>query len=61
MGGDSTAGDSADDSAADSPAGDPAAGWRDFFAFDEPYESQADAVETAIEVGEREGDRKSVV
>ena len=55
MGGDSTAGDSADDSAADSPAGDPAAGWRDFFAFDEPYESQADAVETAIEVGEREG------
>ncbi|PSQ07412.1 ATP-dependent DNA helicase [Halobacteriales archaeon QS_5_68_33] len=39
----------------DGTAADAAAGWRDFFAFDEPYESQADAIETAIEVGQREG------
>jgi len=39
----------------DGQTADPAEGWRDFFAFDEPYESQADAIETAIEVGEREG------
>jgi DNA excision repair protein ERCC-2 len=36
-------------------AGDPADVWREWFGFDEPYESQADAVETAIEVGQREG------
>jgi len=35
--------------------GDPAEAWRDIFAFDEPYESQADAIETAIDAGQREG------
>ncbi|MEF8906442.1 MAG: ATP-dependent DNA helicase [Haloarculaceae archaeon] len=39
----------------DGSVADAADGWRDFFAFDEPYEGQADAIETAIEVGEREG------
>jgi DNA excision repair protein ERCC-2 len=35
--------------------GDPVDAWRDLFGFDDPYESQADAVETAIEVGQRRG------
>jgi DNA excision repair protein ERCC-2 len=39
----------------DGQSADSAEGWRDFFAFDEAYESQADAIETAIEVGKREG------
>ncbi|MFB6150790.1 MAG: ATP-dependent DNA helicase [Haloarculaceae archaeon] len=41
--------------AASAGTGDPASAWRDFFAFEEAYESQADAVETAIEVGQRQG------
>src|SRR6056297_1525908 len=36
-------------------SGDLPAAWPDFFGFDEPYESQADAIETAIDVGQREG------
>jgi len=36
-------------------SGDPAEAWRDFFAFAEAYESQADAIETAIDVAGREG------
>ncbi|PSQ26308.1 ATP-dependent DNA helicase [Halobacteriales archaeon QS_9_67_15] len=36
-------------------SGDPAAAWRDVFGFDEPYESQTDAIETAIDVGQRGG------
>jgi DNA excision repair protein ERCC-2 len=39
----------------DGSVADGAEGWREFFAFDEPYESQADAIETAVDVGEREG------
>ncbi|WP_160132635.1 ATP-dependent DNA helicase [Halococcus salsus] len=29
--------------------------WRDVFGYDEPYDNQADAIETAIETGERGG------
>ena len=36
-------------------SGDPAEAWRDVFGFDEPYESQTDAIETAIDVGQRGG------
>ncbi|MFC7165686.1 ATP-dependent DNA helicase [Halospeciosus flavus] len=32
-----------------------AADWEEFFAFEEPYENQADAIETALDVGERRG------
>ncbi|WP_246023060.1 ATP-dependent DNA helicase [Halosimplex halophilum] len=35
--------------------GDPAETWREVFGFAEPYESQTDAIETAIEVGQRGG------
>ena len=34
---------------------DPAERWPDYFGFDEPYENQADAVESAIEVGKARG------
>jgi DNA excision repair protein ERCC-2 len=30
-------------------------GWRDFFGFDAPYDQQADAIEAAIDAGERGG------
>ena len=36
-------------------SGDPATAWQDVFGFDEPYESQTDAIETAIEVGQQGG------
>jgi DNA excision repair protein ERCC-2 len=38
-----------------SGSGDPAAAWRGVFGFDDPYESQTDAIETAIDVGQRGG------
>ena len=34
---------------------DPADRWRDYFGFEEPYGNQADAVESAIQVGEAQG------
>jgi len=34
---------------------DGADGWREFFAFDQPYDDQRDAIESAIEVGEANG------
>ncbi|MFB6139686.1 MAG: DEAD/DEAH box helicase family protein, partial [Halosimplex sp.] len=43
------------DAAAAFGGGDPAAVWSDVFGFDEPYESQTDAIETAIDVGQRGG------
>jgi len=36
-------------------SGSEGSGWRDFFGFDEPYESQADAVAAAVGAGERGG------
>ena len=36
-------------------SGDPSTAWRELFGFDEPYESQADAVERALAVGQRGG------
>jgi len=44
-----------DDRGASERRADPATAWRDLFGFDEPYESQADAVESAIGVGQRGG------
>ena len=38
-----------------SGSGDPAEAWRGVFGFDDPYESQTDAIETAIDVGQRGG------
>ncbi|MEA5386260.1 ATP-dependent DNA helicase [Haloarculaceae archaeon H-GB11] len=35
--------------------GETAAEWREYFAFDEPYEKQADAIESAIQVGRGKG------
>jgi DNA excision repair protein ERCC-2 len=34
---------------------DPAARWPDYFGFEEPYDNQADAIESAIQVGEAHG------
>ncbi|WP_235853533.1 ATP-dependent DNA helicase [Halosimplex salinum] len=51
----STSGAEPGDAEAAFPSGDPETAWRDVFGFDEPYESQTDAIETAIDVGQQGG------
>ena len=43
------------DAEGDRPGDDPSALWREYFAFDEPYRNQGDAIERVIEAGKARG------